>query len=378
MDYNSILRPSWLEIDVENLRYNLKNIRSYNKDVDLCGVIKADGYGIGSTFIAREMEEIGYDYLAVATLIEALELRASHIKLPILILGYMGESDPKHIINNNITQTIYSYDQALKLSKAAESLNSVAKVHIKIDTGMSRLGFQTNEDSVTSIKSIFSLNNLEVEGVFSHFMDAENSDKSLCHNQYKRFITFLKRLEEEKIYFKLRHISNSGGIIDLESYKLDMVRAGIILYGLYPYNVDKSKLDLKVSSSLKTRIADVKFIKKGDYVGYSRGYIADKDMKVATIPIGYADGYLNEIPEIIKPKIRNLEAPVIGNICMDQTMLDVTKIEGLEIGEIVTLFDYNDQDKIDIKWPTVMARRVPRVYIKNKSISYVDYYLLKD
>lgn len=372
-----IMRPTYLEVDLDRLRYNIRNIKErVGQDCKTMLVLKADGYGTGAVEIAKIGEEEKVFGFGVATLIEALELRKNNITSPILVLGFIEENHIDRLVWEEISQTIYSYKHALAINEEAKRQGKIAKIHIKIDTGMSRLGLQINRESLDIIKAIVSLENIEVEGIFSHLLDAENRDKSLCHLQYERFINFLEELKEAGLDFKIKHILNSGGIIDLIDYKLDMVRAGIVTYGLYPHNVEEENLDLDFIACLRTKIADIKYINKGDYVGYSRGYRAEDRMKVATIPIGYADGYSEEIRQAIRPKISGIEVGIIGNICMDQTILDVSKIENLKIGDEVELFTYEDRDSLAIRWISGLARRVPRVYLQSGELIEIRNYLL--
>lgn len=372
-----IMRPTYLEVDLDRLRYNIRNIKErVGQDCKTMLVLKADGYGTGAVEIAKIGEEEKVFGFGVATLIEALELRKNNITSPILVLGFIEENHIDRLVGEEISQTIYSYKHALAINEEAKRQGKIAKIHIKIDTGMSRLGLQINRESLDIIKAIVSLENIEVEGIFSHLLDAENRDKSLCHLQYERFINFLEELKEAGLDFKIKHILNSGGIIDLIDYKLDMVRAGIVTYGLYPHNVEEENLDLDFIACLRTKIADIKYINKGDYVGYSRGYRAEDRMKVATIPIGYADGYSEEIRQAIRPKISGIEVGIIGNICMDQTILDVSKIENLKIGDEVELFTYEDRDSLAIRWISGLARRVPRVYLQSGELIEIRNYLL--
>lgn len=377
MESKLSLRPTYLEVDLDRLRYNFKNIRQWvGNDTNIMAVLKADGYGTGAVVVGKVAEEMGMDQIGVATLIEALELRNNGIDLPILVLGYIEENHINILVEKEITQTIYNIDQAIKINDEGKLQGKVAKVHIKIDTGMSRLGLKPSMESLKIIESICELENLEVEGIFTHFIDAENRDKSLCELQNKRFVEFIDLLSENNLEFKMKHILNSGGIMDLIQYKEDMVRVGIIIYGLYPEEINRENIDIKFIASLKSRIADIRYIDSGDFVGYSKGFQAKGKMKVATIPLGYADGYTMEMKDAINPKVGDCEIKVIGNICMDQTMLDVSSVPDLEIGDVVTLFDYDDIDRVLIRWVSQMARRVPRIYVEQGKEVFAKHYLI--
>lgn len=375
MNTKTSLRPTYLEVDLDRIKYNIKNIKSYIGDSKLMAILKANAYGAGSVEVARIGAEY-IDYIGVATLIEALELRKNKIETDILILGFIEENHIDKLVENNITQTIYNLDQALKINEEAKKQNKNARVHIKIDTGMSRLGLQVKPESIKTIVSIKELENIDIEGIFTHLMDAENSDKILCEIQYERFINFIEKLEEEDINIPIKHILNSGGILSFIDYKMDLVRSGILIHGLYPDQVDASKIKTKFTSSLKTKVADIKYIEDGDYVGYARGFRASAKMKIAVLPIGYSDGYTEEIRKLINPKVNGVEAPVIGNICMDQTVINISGLEQVKIGDIVTLIDCDETTNVDIKWIASIARRVPRVYKIGGEVKYIRDYLL--
>ena len=372
----SAFRPSYLEIDLDRLEHNISNIKSYLAgQAQLMGVLKADAYGTGAVEIARFLGD-RLDLIGVATLVEALELRQAGIEKDILILGYIELNHIEELVRQDIVQTIYSYGDAEKISQEAVRQKKLARVHIKINTGMNRLGLDPGPEALEVIRKIRGLENLEVQGIFSHFLDAENRDKSICHRQFKVFRDFLDLLAGQSMSFQYEHICNSAGLMDLEDYYLDLVRAGIILYGIYPENVRRELVDLEFIASLKSRISDIREIGPGDYVGYSRGFRADRPMKLAVIGLGYADGYSEEIRAKIKPRIGDQEISVVGNICMDQTILDVTNIEGLKRGDLVTLFDSRDRDDFDIAWLSQISRRVPRNYIqKNKLLKSRSYLL---
>lgn len=373
------IRPTWLEVNLNNLIYNIRNIRKFvQREVKIMAVVKADAYGHGAVICGKIFLENGADMLAVATITEAIELRKGNIKAPILVLGYTQDNLLCKGIEYDITQTIYTLEQAKIVSEYAKEMNVMGKIHVKVDTGMSRLGFTINENSIKEIEAIIRLDNIDLEGIFSHLLQSDTLDKSISKEQFRRFKWILSELEDRDIDIPIKHISNSASALDMPEYNLDMVRIGIMLYGMYSSDeVQASKIDLKLASSFKTRVAQFRNIKKGDYVGYDQGFIADKDMKIATIPVGYADGYTKEMFDITHPSIEDIKIPVIGKICMDQSMIDVSKITHIERNDIVSLYRNQGDDMIPELICTI-GRRVPRVYVFNEEIVLkVDYILDK-
>ena len=320
------------------IRHNFECIKkSIPDNVKIMPVIKADGYGHGALIFAKAMEDKS-DYFAVAILEEALELRQSGINIPIMLLGYTNPICFEEALNNDITITILSKDDAKILSETAKSMGKTAKIHIPIDTGMGRIGFSPDENAIEEILEIASLENIFLEGIFTHFATSDEEDKEFTHLQADRFKKFKAMLENKGLDVKIYHCANSGAIIGHKEFSFDMVRAGIILYGLYPSDeVDKKELDLKPVMSLESHISFVKTIKKGDSVSYGRTFTAEKEMKIATIPVGYADGYPRLLSNKGRVIVRGEYAPIVGRICMDQFMIDVTHIENVNVGDRVIL-----------------------------------------
>lgn len=384
------LRPAWAEVNLDNLAHNIQEVRRVVKpDTLVMAVIKADGYGHGAVQIAETLIENGADRLAVATLSEAIQLRKTYKDIPIFILGYTPEESACLVVGNNITQTIYTYDQAVALSNEAVLLNGEVKIHIKIDTGMSRLGMKPNEKTVETIKRISKLPNLIIEGIFTHFAVADEEDKEFTYKQVERFNYLCDSLEKANIDIPIKHVSNSAAIIDLPNLNYNMVRAGIMLYGLYPSNeVDKENIKLKEVMSLKVKISHLKEIETGTGVSYGLKFKAQRRSKIATLPIGYADGYTRLLSGKANALVNGEKVPVVGRICMDQCMIDVT---GLEVasGDTVVLFgkdgtNYitidevaNSIDTINYEIVCMISKRVPRVYVKNGEIVNVCDYILK-
>ena len=355
-------------IDLDALAFNIKNIRSRTKrGTGIIGIIKADAYGHGSVETAEVLLENGADWLAVAVVDEALNLRRNGIEAPVLLLGYTPELRLEDVINNGFIQTVYSYDIAQKLSKAAVKLGKTAVVHIKIDTGMGRIGYRVNEDSANEIVEISKLPNIEVNGMFTHFSTADEADKTYTCSQFDKFIKMDSMLKDRGLNIPVRHASNSAGIMDFDNMMLDMVRPGIILYGAYPSD-------------------EVKTVEAGDYVSYGREYQAPGRRIIATIPVGYADGFIRAYSKGGRVLIRGQYAPIIGRICMDQFMVDVTDINGVEINDEVVLMGrqgYNEisADDIAAVLKTInyevfctLSKRVPRQYLKDgKAVKTVKY-----
>lgn len=384
-------RPVWAEINLDNLAHNMREIRKIVREQSLVtAVIKADGYGHGAVEIAEILLENGADRLAVATLSEALELRSIYKDVPILILGYTPETSAEEVIQNKITQTIYSFEQAQKFSETAQSLDEDVIFHIKIDTGMSRIGFQPNRESVSEIKKIYELPKVKLEGMFTHFAVADEKDKTFTNNQYEKYMQVVEMLEKEGIEIPTKHVSNSAGIMDIKEMNLDMVRAGIILYGLYPSDeVKKDALLLKPVLSLKAKISHVKTLPKGVGVSYGLKHVTNKQSKIATIPIGYADGYTRMLTGKAEALVGGQKVDVVGRICMDQCMLDVTNVEDVNVGDEVILIGSDGKNEISVddiaeKLNTInyeivcmVGRRIPRVYTKNGEIIKINDYILK-
>ncbi|WP_302632599.1 alanine racemase [uncultured Clostridium sp.] len=376
-----ILRPAWAEIDLDAIAYNTRNIKKLIGDKDLIAVVKANCYGHGVIGIIPTLLENGVSRFAVAMISEALEIRDNKITTPVMILGftplYLGEE----LINNNIEQTVYDLDYARELSKIALTLNKKAKIHIAIDTGMGRIGFLPNEKSIDNITEICSLEGIEVIGIFTHFSTSDEKDKEYSHEQFTKMLSVMDTLKKRGIDIPLKHVANSGAIIDLPDTYLDAVRAGIILYGYYPSDeIDKNNLALKPALTLKATITNVKTLEKDMYVSYGRTFKTSNETIVATIPVGYADGYLRKLAENGKVIIKGEFAPIIGRICMDQFMIDVTNIPDVKIGDEVILLGeknglkYNADDMakkldtINYEVTCMLKSRLPRVYIKDTHI----------
>lgn len=372
-------RAAWLEINLNNLEYNINSIKkAISPETKIMPVIKADAYGHGAVALAKFMEGLGIDRFVVSVVSEAMELRKVGIEEDILMLNYIEDNYLEEVVKYNLTSAIFTYDKAKKLSEEAVRQNKIAKIHIALDTGMSRIGFQTDEvhraRSVEEILKISKLANIDIEGIFTHFANADIKDKTLTHKQYDNYQKTVAMLEEAGLKIRIKHVSNSASIMDLKDLNLDYVRAGIILYGYYPSDeVIKENLPLKKLMQLKACISNVKDIEAGEGVSYTFSFIADKKTKVATIPIGYADGVRrllqNKLKVLYKDKLLNN----IGNICMDQFMIDATGTDA-HVADVVTIIGdgtnkamtYDDLAKIEgtINYEvlTDMKDRISRKY----------------
>jgi len=336
--------------------------------------------------IAKLLEKENVDYLGVARLEEAIELRQNNIKLPILCLGYIPEESLDIAIKNNITLTVCSLDMAQKINVLASRIKQKVFVHIKIDTGMTRIGFQVNESTIEEISKINQLEFIEIEGIYTHFATADEEDKEFTNIQVSRFKFILESLKNKGIIIPLKHISNSAAIIDFNDLEFDMVRCGIVLYGHYPSEeVNKSNIELKPAMTLKTRISHIKDVKTNIGISYGLKYKTTCNEKIVTIPIGYADGFtrMQKNPKVwIKGKVFD----VVGRICMDQCMVKIDEDIDIKVGDEVIIFGEenknieliaSDLGTINYEVLCMISRRVDRVYMEKDAILQVDSYLIK-
>ncbi len=378
---------TWAEINMDALKENIINIRKITKkDAMVMAVVKADAYGHGAVNVANLLLKNGADRLAVADLDEALELRDAGIRAEILILGASFSEDVKDLVSNDITAAVFSYDFAKLLSDEAVRQKKTAKIHIKLDTGMSRIGYVAgeNDDELTDeILKISKLPNIFIEGIFSHFATSDEKDSSYTKKQFDEFLKVCNELNKKGLSIPIRHIANSAAIMSYPEMHLDMVRAGIILYGFYPSNeVDKNIIKLKPVMTLKSRITLIKEISDRG-VSYGKTYIAPKGTKVATVPLGYADGYTRMLNGKAEMVAGGIKVKVIGRICMDQCMIDVTNVHNIKVDDEVIIFGdglltaddlAESLGTINYEIICMVARRVPRKYIcEGKVVSTVNY-----
>ena len=363
-----------------NLSAVLHNLEEMHKNIDqntkIVAVIKTDGYGHGALPIAKAIEHVPYLWgYAVATADEAMALIDDGRKKPILILGISFAEQFDVIIRNDIRPCVCDFDTAKKLSEIAVAKNKICHIHIKIDTGMSRIGFQVNEETANIIFEISKLPNIEIEGLFTHFANADEIDKTPTMEQIALFQKMCHMLEEKGVQIPIKHCSNSAGIVDIPEANLNMVRAGIILYGLWPSNdVNKRAMDLQPVMSLKSHISYIKDLEAGRKISYGGVYVTPHEQRIATVPVGYGDGYARSLSEKGYVLVRGQKAPICGRICMDQFMIDVSHIEGVRVGDAVTLLGQDGtqhitmeelgdlSERFNYEFACLITPRVPRVY----------------
>lgn len=385
------LNRAWAEINLDNIAHNTREIRRItNKNAEIMGVVKADAYGHGVMEVTRTLLDNGATRLAVSMLDEAIQLRRNGISVPILILGYTDPIRANEIIENDVTQTVYSHELAQALSDEAVKQGKKVKIHIKIDTGMSRLGFLPGYSAVKNVVEISQLPNLIIEGLFTHFATADERNKEFTMTQFELFMSICSELQRIGIHIPVKHCANSAGIIEYPEMHLDMVRPGIILYGMYPSEeVNKSKIDLKPAMTLKANVILVKEVEKNTSISYGRLFTTDRVSKIATIPIGYADGYARMLSNKGKVLVHGQYAPVVGRICMDQCMIDVTNLDcNVEVGDevvligeqgdnLITVEDVaNSIGMINYEFVCIVGKRIPRAFIQNGKISKILNYLI--
>ena len=372
----------YAKIDLDAVAWNMEQMKKNLKEgTEMVAVIKTDGYGHGAVQVASMLES--YDYVwgyAVATLDEAVVLRAAEIQKPILVLGCIFPDQYWEMLKYEIRMNVYTKEMAEAISALAVEKGEQAYVHIKLDTGMARLGFSAEESSI-EIKEIAELPNLVLEGVFTHFAKADEEDKTFTMMQLEKFEWMTQRLEEEGVTFPYVHASNSAGIIDVRRADYNLVRAGIAIYGLYPSEeVDKEKVQLKPALSLKSHIAFVKDIPAGTPVSYGGDFVSEHQMRIATIPIGYGDGYPRSLSDTGYVLIRGKKAPIIGRICMDQFMVDVSDIPEVKFGDKVTLIGRDQEEYLPVEklselsgrfnyeFVCDLGKRIPRVYVQDVKV----------
>ena len=340
---------TYCEIDLDAIRQNLSHIREKIDKAKLLAVIKADGYGHGACQIGHYVEDL-VDYYAVATIEEGVELRRDGIRLPIMTLGYNSPLSYHLNLEYDIEQTIYSLETAEKMAREAERAGKTANIHIALDTGMTRIGLTADEKGLEELKQIASLPGIHLKGIFTHFACADMTDKEYTYRQMERYDNFIQLMKENGIHVDLCHICNSAGIMEFDHHRYDMVRSGIITYGLYPSDeVDFDKLDLTPALSWRAHVVHVMEPEMGRGVSYGATYVVDHPCRLATISIGYADGY----PRLLSNKgwvlIRGRKAPIVGRVCMDQMMVDVTDIPDVCVEDLVTLVGKDGDEVITVE-----------------------------
>lgn len=393
MELDTIKR-TWAEIDLSVAEDNFKAIKEQVGNTRLCCVVKADAYGHGAVKLAQLYSKLGADCFAVSNIDEALELRECGIKEPVLVLGYTPVNLAAKLSAYKIAQTVYSLEYARQLSEACEYSGVSVDIHIKLDTGMSRIGFMCqsfpeDEASLDEIESACKLPSLKVRGIMAHFAVSDEGEdgKEYTDAQFESFRYVVNKLADRGITFDIVHHANSGAVEYYPQTYMNMVRAGIILYGLAPNPAIEGNISLKPVMSLKSTVAHVKKLRKGSSVSYGRTFVAEDDMVVATVPVGYADGYLRCLSKDGYMSVNGKKAKILGRICMDQTVIDVTNAGDVKIGDEVVIFsDGSDNapdanilaffaDTINYEIICAVSKRVPRVYTKDGKIVDVMYKL---
>ena len=371
------MRPAKAEINLNNLAHNVKGLKKLSRSKHFMAIVKANGYGHGAVKAAKTALENGADSLGVAIVQEAIELREVGIKAPILIFGRTPYEYADLLIRYDLTQTVFSMEQAEQLSEVSKRIGETINIHLKIDTGMNRLGFRLTEKSADEIKRVFAIGGLRVLGAFTHFAEADNRSSDFTSIQFNLFKDFISDLESKHLEFPIKHCANSAAIIDYPDTHMDMVRAGIGIYGLYPDLIMKDRIELKPVMRLLASIAHIKDISKGETVSYGRTFKAQENRRIATISVGYADGYNRLLSNKGRVIINNNFAPIVGRVCMDQFMVDITHIQqSIQPGDEAILFGVNDRGlevsvdeiaqiagTINYEIACMVSNRVTRIYI---------------
>ena len=375
------LKRTWAEIDLDRLQENLRRIKVAAKDSLVMAVVKADAYGHGAVMAARALCEAGADWLAVSNLDEAIQLRNAGLTAPMLILSYTPPEEVSLLAKHAITQTVVSASHAKALSDAAAAADVTLDVHIKVDTGMTRVGFFAGNEElpVDDIAAACALPSLNATGIFTHFAVADEPDgDAFTRAQFARFTATVEALAARGVTFSLTHCCNSAATLRYPEMHLDMVRPGLILYGLYPDSWMASMLPLEPVMSLRTHVSHVKTVPADTPISYGKQYVTDRDETVATVPIGYADGYTRRAQGKAYMLVSGRQAPVRGRICMDQCMLDVSGIDGVEAGTLVTACGRDHDtalpvetyaawsDTINYEIVCAVGKRVPRVFLQQE------------
>ena len=392
---NCLQKRTWMEIDLDMVEHNYKTIRNHvPSSAGVCCTIKADAYGHGAVRIGKLLDELGGAFFAVSNAEEAIQLRKAGIEKPIMVLGFSPLETTELLAKYKISQCVHSYEYGKALLSDAKAKGVKIAAHIKIDTGMGRIGFPfRGADEDARIEEIVELCQDEAlisEGIFTHFpiSDSQINGEAFTREQYDKFISVIERLEGRGIKFAVKHCANSAGLVDYPEYSLDMVRAGVLFFGILPSTEMKNvDFNLKHTFSWKTVVSHIKTVRAGESIGYSRTYFATKEMKVATLPIGYADGFRRSNGnKELKIYVKGVPCSIVGRVCMDQIMIDVSEVEELAVGDEITIFgigshvsvyDYsNMHGTIPHEVMCNIAMRVPRVYYRHGKLESVTDYLL--
>jgi len=391
-----LLNRSWAEVDLRAIRDNMKSLRqSIHRRTEICAVVKADAYGHGVSEVVPVLLANGATRLAVSMLDEAIELRRSGVDAPILVLGFTDPRRAEEIITNNITQTVYSRDLASALSAAGVRLGREARVHIKVDTGMGRVGFQAGYEAIKAIHDIRQLPLMVIEGMYTHFSTADEPDDQFTRTQFERFMSISSELDRVGLTIPIKHVCNSAATLRFPEMHLDMVRPGLILYGMVPPGCPPAVLPvtLRPAMTVKSNVVLVKEVPAGTPISYGRTFFTNQPARIATIPIGYADGYSRRLSGKAHVLINGERFPVVGRICMDNCMADVTAATSpIRTGSEVVLFGQQERegktvnlpvdemaawmDTINYEVTCIVGRRIPRAYRDEQGICAVHNYLI--
>jgi len=372
------IRPVWLQINLDAIAHNVRKIRQIvGKNTQIIAVVKANAYGHGAIEVSETLLENGVTMLGVGVIEEGIALRETGIKAPILICGVTTEDQFEFLVMHNLTATVCDLKAVKTLSRIASKKKKKARIHIKIDTGMGRLGIPSR-DTLNFVKKISQMKNIEIEGIFTHFAATNKEDGNYTRKQFERYKKALLELERERINIPLKHVANSAAILNSSRFHLNAVRPGIIVYGLFPSPKTKQIVQLRSAAELKTKIIFLKEVSAGKSIGYGKTYTATRPTRIATLPVGYADGYswlLSNKGEVL---VGGQRAPITGRICMDLCMIDVTHIGGVQIGDEVVLWGKQGSEMISAEEVAqkigsivyevicmVDKERVPKVFIKN-------------
>ena len=379
-------------ISLDAIRDNIEKGRALlAPGTKMMGVVKADAYGHGAVPIAKAIEDLVEVY-GVSMPEEGVELRKAGLTKPIVILGYTAPEMAELAIRYDSTMAVFQSEIAKQYNEIAKQLNKTAKVHIKLDTGMSRIGYLCREESLDDIEKIAKLSHVEIDGMFTHFSKADEADKTFAKNQFQKYMEFAEALEARGIRLPCKHVCNSAGIIDIPEGNLDMVRFGVTMYGMYPTDeVTKERMPITPAMEVKTHISYIKTLPAGVGISYSGTYITKKETRVATLSVGYGDGYPRGLSNTGRVLIHGKSAPILGRICMDQCMVDVTEIPEAKQGDEVTLLGRDGEDFISAEeiGATVgnsfhyevvcdISKRVPRIYYRDGKIVEIKSYLPRE
>jgi alanine racemase len=380
LDYQKkLLRPAWVKVDLDAIAHNVRQLKKYLGSVKLLSVIKADGYGLGAVQTAQTILANGADYLGVVMLDEAYELRNAKIAAPLLNTGAIFPDQAEYVLDLDLEQMVFTFDVAQALSSAAVKRGCTTKIHFKIDTGMSRYGVHFSRAAV-EIERFMQLPKLQVVGAFTHFPMSDAVDKSFALLQIERIMAVRRELEEKGIHIPLWHTANSGATLDLPQAHFDMVRVGLMNYGYWPSSWVRRPFELKPAMSVQAKIVAVRDIHFGDTVGYGRKFTAEKDERIAVMPIGYADGYDRGLSKIGRVLYKGRSLPIIGGLCMDAAFIKITEHPDIEIGDTVTLMGVDGDAEISphdiaalissVSYEVIsrFGKRLPRLYYQNDKL----------